>query len=195
MGTMGKESNHLRLSLKNGVRGIGFGFGDFYHSQPNLVVNGYQGVELLCRLDVNEYRGSKTLQLLIKDIRVNPIWDSEKVLLLVKAIVRSENPKSEIDLTVYDIYRDDLRLPRETVKRVYLLLKKVAGGGLPIQLEKNFELSPFHLLMACEVLREAGLIAYGLKDGLVFSKIIETREKKDIQNTKLMIKLEKMISD
>ena len=49
--------------------------------------------------------------------------------------------------------------------------------------------------MACEVLREAGLIAYGLKDGLVFSKIIETREKKDIQNTKLMIKLEKMISD
>lgn len=195
MGTMGKESNHLRLSLKNGVRGIGFGFGDFYHSQPNLVVNGYQGVELLCRLDVNEYRGSKTLQLLIKDIRVNPIWDSEKVMLLVKAIVRSENPKSEIDLTVYDIYRDDLRLPRETVKRVYLLLKKVAGGGLPIQLEKNFELSPFHLLMACEVLREAGLIAYGLKDGLVFSKIIETREKKDIQNTKLMIKLEKMISD
>ena len=66
---------------------------------------------------------------------------------------------------------------------------------VPIQLEKNFELSPFHLLMACEVLREAGLIAYGLKDGLVFSKIIETREKKDIQNTKLMIKLEKMISD
>lgn len=195
MGTMGKESNHLRLSLKNDIRGVGFGFGDFYHSQPNLVVNGYQGVELLCRLDVNEYRGSKTLQLLIKDIRVNPIWDSEKVLLLVKAIVRSENPKSEIDLTVYDIYRDDLRLPRETVKRVYLLLKKVAGGGLPIQLEKNFELSPFHLLMACEVLREAGLIAYCLKDGLVFSKIIETREKKDIQNTKLMIKLEKMISD
>ncbi|PKM48819.1 MAG: hypothetical protein CVV01_01635, partial [Firmicutes bacterium HGW-Firmicutes-6] len=195
MGTMGKENNHLRLSMSNDIRGVGFGFGDFYHSQPDLVVNGFQGVEILCRLDVNEYRGNKSLQLQIKDIRVNPIWDSETAMLLVKSIVRSENPKSEVDMTAYDVNPGDLRLLRETIKRVYLLLKKAAGSGISIQAEKYTELSPFHLLMACEILREAGLIAYGLKDGLVFSKIIETREKKDIQNTKLMIKLEKMISD
>jgi single-stranded-DNA-specific exonuclease len=49
--------------------------------------------------------------------------------------------------------------------------------------------------MACEILREAGLLAYRIKDGMIFSKIIATTEKKDIQNTKLMIKLEKMIND
>ncbi|WP_373483558.1 single-stranded-DNA-specific exonuclease RecJ [Acetobacterium sp.] len=195
MGTMGKENNHLRLCLRNDIRGVGFGFGDFYHGQPGVALNGYQGVEILCRLDVNEYRGNKTLQLLIKDIRRNPIWDSKIAMLLVKAIVRSENPKKEVDLSANNINPGDLCLLRETVKRVYLLLKNADGGGLPIQLEKNPELSPFHVLMACEILREAGLIAYGLKDGLVFSKIIETREKKDIQNTKLMIKLGKMISD
>jgi single-stranded-DNA-specific exonuclease len=195
MGTMGKESNHLRLSMSNDIRGVGFGFGDFYHSQPDLVVNGFQGVEILCRLDVNEYRGNKSLQLQIKDIRLNPIWDSETAMLLVKSIVRSENSKSDVDLTAYDVNPGNLRLLRETVKRVYLLLKKAGERGVSIQSEKYTELSPFHLLMACEILREAGLIAYGLKDGLIFSKIIETREKKDIQNTKLMIKLEKMISD
>ncbi|MBC3898300.1 single-stranded-DNA-specific exonuclease RecJ [Acetobacterium malicum] len=195
MGTMGKESNHLRLSMSNDIRGVGFGFGDFYHSQPDLVVNGFQGVEILCRLDVNEYRGNKTLQLLIKDIRLNPIWNSKMAMYLVKMIARSENPKAEVDLAADNINLEDLRLLRETVKRVYLLLKKAAGGGVPILSEKDPQLSPFHVLMACEIMREAGLIAYGLKDGLVFSKIIETREKKDIQNTKLMIKLEKMISD
>jgi len=195
MGTMGKESNHLRLSLRNDIRAVGFGFGGFYSVHPELAVNGYQGVALLCRLDVNEYRGNKTLQLLIKDIRHNPIWDLETAKFLVKAIVRSEHPKTEVDLIAADINLRELRLLRETIKRVYILLKKSGGSGVSIQSEKNAVLSPFHWLMACEILREAGLIAYGLKEGLIFSEIIETREKKDIQNTKLMIKLEKMISE
>ncbi|MDK2942466.1 MAG: single-stranded-DNA-specific exonuclease, partial [Acetobacterium sp.] len=74
-------------------------------------------------------------------------------------------------------------------------LGNASGSGISVYSKKNPDLSPFHFLMACEVLREVGLIAYGFKDGLLFSKIIETREKKDIQNTKLMIKLEKMISE
>lgn len=195
MSTMGKDNNHLRLSLRNDIRGVGFGFGDFYHTQPELAASGYQGVELLCRLDVNEYRGNKTLQLLIKDIRRNPIWDSETSMFLVKSLVQSKDPEIEIDLESFDVISADLGLQRETVKHVYLLLKKSGSSGISIQSGKNTGLSPFHLLMACEILREAGLIAYGLKEGLIFSKIIETREKKDIQNTKLMIKLGKMISD
>jgi len=195
MGTMGKDNNHLRLSLKNDLRGVAFGFGDFYNGQSELAANGYQGVELLCRLDANEYRGDKTLQLLIKDIRQNPIWDSETAMFLVKAIVRSENPKQEIDLVTHDINPGDLCLLRDTIKDVYVLLNNSGTSGIPIQLGKKIAISPFHFLMACETLREAGLIAYRVKNGLVFSKIIETREKKDIQNTKLMIKLGKMISE
>ena len=195
MGTMGKEANHLRLSLRNDIKGVGFGFGDFYRTQPDLALTGYQGVELLCRLDANEYRGNKTLQLLVKDIRLNPIWNWEMAKRLVKAIVQSENPGALIDLATDNINPGDLHLLRETVKRVYLILGNASGSGISVYSKKNPDLSPFHFLMACEVLREVGLIAYGFKDGLLFSKIIETREKKDIQNTKLMITLEKMISE
>lgn len=195
MATMGKDCNHLRLCLRNDIRGVGFGFGAFYTSQPDLKTNNYCGVELLCRLDVNEYRGNKTLQLLIKDIRRNPIWDYDMSMFLVKSIVQADNPEVEVDLQSYGIDAGILRLQRETIKCVYLVLKKTGAAGVPIQAENNTKLSPFHFLMACEILREAGLIAYRLKNGLVFSKIIETREKKDIQNTKLMIKLEKMICD
>ena len=137
MGTMGKESNHLRLSLKNNIRGVGFGFGDFYNIQPEMAQSGYQGVELLCRLDVNEYRGNKTLQLSIKDIRRNPIWDVETAMSLVKSLVQSKDPKIEIDLESFDIISADLGLQRETVKHVYLLLKKSGNSGVSIQSEKK----------------------------------------------------------
>ncbi len=195
MGTMGKEDNHLRLSLENDIRGVGFGFGSFYKTQPELTASGFRGVEILCRLDVNEFRGNKTLQLSIKDLRRSPIWNSEIAMFLVKSMVRSENPGAEINLEDYQINPRELRLQREDIKLVYLFLKKSGGNGVAIQQGKTLTLSPFHLLMACEILREVGIIAYRLKDGLIFSKIIETQEKKDIQNTKLMIKLEKMISD
>nr|WP_303870615.1 single-stranded-DNA-specific exonuclease RecJ [Acetobacterium wieringae] len=195
MRTMGKEHNHLSLSLSNDVGGVGFGFGEFLTNHPELRENAFRGVEIICRLDVNEYRGNKTLQLVLKDIRRNPIWDYNMAMFLVKSIVQSVNPKEEIRLQSYGIDPDELRLQRETVKIVYLALKKSGEVGVSVQIANNQNLSPFHFLMACEILREAGLIAYRLKDGLVFSKIIETQEKKDIQNTQLMIKLEKMICD
>ncbi|WP_207707141.1 single-stranded-DNA-specific exonuclease RecJ [Acetobacterium wieringae] len=195
MRTMGKENNHLRLSLSNDVSGVGFGFGEFLTNRPELSANGFRGVEFICRLDVNEYRGNKTLQLVLKDIRQNPIWDYDMAMFLVKFIVQSVNPKIEIKLQSYGIDPYEMRMQRETVKCVYLVLKKSGEVGVSVQNPNSTKLSPFHFLMACEILREAGLIAYRLKNGLVFSKIIETQEKKDIQNTQLMIKLEKMICD
>ncbi|KAF5072248.1 DHHA1 domain protein [anaerobic digester metagenome] len=195
MRTMGKENNHLRLSLSNDVSGVGFGFGEFLTNRPELSANGFRGVEFICRLDVNEYRGNKTLQLVLKDIRQNPIWDFDMAMFLVKFIVQSVNPKIEIKLQSYGIDPYEMRMQRETVKCVYLVLKKSGEVGVSVQNPNSTKLSPFHFLMACEILREAGLIAYRLKNGLVFSKIIETQEKKDIQNTQLMIKLEKMICD
>lgn len=197
MGTMGKENNHLRLSLKNDIRGVGFGLGEFYTKQQDLSTHDGQGLGLLCRLDVNEYRGNKTLQLLIKDIKLNPIWQIDRAMLLVKTIVQDENPKKKINDIINTTHLKDLIVTIDTIRKVYILLKKSENSGLPIQGmdETNRKLSPYHILMSSEILREAGLIAYGVKEDRIFSKIIQTEEKKDIQNTQLMIKLEKMISD
>ncbi|AFA48955.1 single-stranded-DNA-specific exonuclease RecJ [Acetobacterium woodii] len=195
MGTMGKENNHLRLMLKNDIRGVGFGLGDFNEKFQELPKSVSNTVKMLCRLDVNDYQGNKTLQVLIKDIKINPIWQIDTAMVLVKTIVQQQNPKAEIDFEAVAINLADLYLDREIVKKVYLLLKKSNDHGVALDAGDKAQISPFHLLMSCEILREVGLIAYRLKEGLIFSKILETKEKKDIQKTKLMIKLVKMISE
>ncbi len=195
MGTMGKENNHLRLTLKNDIRGVGFGLGNFNKKFQELPKSVSNAVKMLCRLDVNDYQGNKTLQVLIKDIKINPIWQIDRAMFLVKTIVQQQNPKVEIDFEAVAINLADLYLDREMVKKVYLLLKKSNDHGVTLYAGDKAKISPFHLLMSCEILREVGLIAYRLKEGLIFSKILETKEKKDIQKTKLMIKLVKITSE
>lgn len=197
MGTMGRENNHLRLSLKNGLKAVGFGLGDFYSTQIDVLGGDYNGVMLVCRLDMNEFRGNTTLQLQIKDIKLNPVWHVNMAMQLVKTIVMEENPKQKIEILMNENLLEELNLSIAMIRKIYVLLKKNKEYGLPIQKigDDSQNGSPFHVLMSCEILREAGLIAYGIKDKIVFSKIIPTNEKKDIQNTKLMIKLEKIISD
>ncbi|MBC3887654.1 single-stranded-DNA-specific exonuclease RecJ [Acetobacterium paludosum] len=197
MGTMGRENNHLRLSLKNGLKAVGFGLGDFYSTQVDVLGGDYNGVMLVCRLDMNEYRGNTTLQLQIKDIKLNPVWQVNQAMQLVKTIVMEENPKQKIEILMNENLLEELKLSVVMIRKIYVLLKKSEEYGVPIQKvgEGSQNVSPFHVLMSCEILREAGLIAYGIKNEIVFSKIIPANEKKDIQNTKLMIKLEKIISD
>lgn len=197
MGTMGKENNHLRVGLKNDLRGVGFSLGSFYLNRPDLMTANYAGIQLLCRLDMNEFRGKKSLQLLIKDIKQNPIWQIESAMKLVRTIITEDNPKEVISLEIYDVCFKDLQVELDTIRKIYQYLKKFNQSGLPLQNTTGISNwpSPYHLLISCEILREAGLLAYQIKDGMIFSKIIATTEKKDIQNTKLMIKLEKMIND
>nr|WP_320025554.1 single-stranded-DNA-specific exonuclease RecJ [uncultured Acetobacterium sp.] len=197
MGTMGKENNHLRVALKNDLRGVGFNLGFFYLSRPDLMASNYAGIQLLARLDMNEFRGKKSLQLLIKDIKQNPIWQIDSAMRLVRTIVKEDNPKEVISTAKNDVCFKDLQVELKIIRTIYQLLKKSAESGLPLQNTTEISQwpSPYHLLMSCEILREAGLLAYRINDGMIFSKIIATTEKKDIQNTKLMIKLEKMIND
>ena len=197
MGTMGKENNHLRVGLKNDLRGVGFSLGSFYLNRPDLIAANYAGIQLLCRLDMNEFRGKKSLQLLIKDIKQNPIWQMESAMKLVRTIITEDNPKEVINFKINDVCFKDLQVELDTIRKIYQYLKKYNQSGLPLQntsVVGNWP-SPYHLLISCEILREAGLLAYRIKDGMIFSKIIAATEKKDIQNTKLMIKLEKMIND
>jgi single-stranded-DNA-specific exonuclease len=201
MGTMGRENNHLRLSLKSGLRGVGFGLGSFYTGQfeiqSKMNVEDYPGIMFICRLDMNEFRGNKTLQLQIKDIKLDPLWQVEAAKKLVKAIVMEENPKQSVEALLNENSAGELELSVVMIRNIYAILKKNQDCGVPIAGGSSIisNISPYHLLMSCEILREAGLLAYGIRNDIVFSKIIPANKKKDIQNTKLMIKLEKITSD
>lgn len=194
-GTMGKERSHLYLSFQN-FRGVGFGLGDFINNVPGLSLGGQPGIGLLCRLDSNEFRGEKSLQLVIKDIKKNPLWQLESAKSLVKLIVKEKNPMEQIMMILDGIFPGELALNRDTIRFVYGLIKRFGKQGITIQKtgEVTKNLSPFHFLLACETLREAGLIAYALKDDTLYFEIIQTDKKKDIQKTKLMIKLSELLN-
>lgn len=193
-GTMGKERSHLYLNFQD-FRGVGFGLGSFLNIAPEISLGGQPGIGLLCRLDSNEFRGEKSLQLVIKDIKRNPLWEFESAKGLVKLIVEKKNPMEEIKIILDGIFPGELSLNRDVIRLVYCLMKRCGDQGIPInktgEVIKN--LSPFHMLLACETLREAGLIAYALKNNTLFFEIIHTDKKKDIQKTKLMIKLNELL--
>lgn len=68
---VGRDANHLRFALLNRdtgeyLKGIGFGLGkEFKDLKSGVVVN------LLFALELNEWNGEKSLQLNVKDIRIN----------------------------------------------------------------------------------------------------------------------------
>ena len=194
-GRMGKEKTHLYLNFQN-FRGVGFGLGDFLSVMPEIAFGGQPGIGLVCRLDSNEFRGEKSIQLVIKDIKKNPVWEFESAKVLVKLIVKEKNPMEKIEVILDGIFPGELALNRGTLRLAYGLMKKCGNQGITIQKtgEVCKNLSPFHLLLACETLREAGLIAYALKNDTLFFKLIQTDEKKDIQKTQLMIKLSDILN-
>lgn len=65
---MGSEGQHVRLSLEDGdgrmVSAVGFNVPAHYHAVPG------QRVELWCNIGFNEWRGSKTVQATIRDLKV-----------------------------------------------------------------------------------------------------------------------------
>jgi single-stranded-DNA-specific exonuclease len=195
IGTMGKKNDHLRVSFADDLRGVGFSLGYFLSQNPNLHNSGYQELQLLCRLDVNDYLGNKSLQLMVKAIRQNPIWEVESAKAIVRTISIEADPLKVLKFEWIDQDLTKLQLELDTIRKVFGLIKRQGQTGVPLQNGSGINNlpSPYHLLMACEVLREAGLIAYGIKNQIIFGKIIGLQEKKDIQNTKLMIKLEKII--
>jgi single-stranded-DNA-specific exonuclease len=196
VGTMGRVNNHLRVSLKSGLRGVGFGLGEFCASEAPLQAEDCHGLMFIFRLEMNEFRGDKSLQLQIKDIKLKPSWQLDSAKKLVKTIVREENPQQSLTALLNEMAAGELELGVSTIREVYTILKQNQERGVPISSGRaiNQAVSPYQLLMSCEILREAGLLAYGIREDIVFSKIIPADKKKDIQNTKLMIKLKKITS-
>ncbi len=62
--TVGKNKNHLKFSLSDGLDGIGFGFGDRVKDFKN------NELDIAFQLDLNEWQGNKKVQLSLKDYNI-----------------------------------------------------------------------------------------------------------------------------
>ena len=68
MSAVGIEKKHLRMQvIKDGVRinAIGFGMGEFIDA-----IKPGDYVHLACKLDINNYQGNDTAQLVLVDIKL-----------------------------------------------------------------------------------------------------------------------------
>ncbi|MFN7160868.1 MAG: single-stranded-DNA-specific exonuclease RecJ [Candidatus Gracilibacteria bacterium] len=63
--TMGAEGKHLSFELQNGIRGVGFSFGEYVEDMKN------KSLDIAFQLDINEWQGKKSLQVRMVDVRIN----------------------------------------------------------------------------------------------------------------------------
>ncbi len=175
------NSKHLRLSLsRDGVRLNAMKF----HTTPEqFPIPCGAVVDLAVTLEPNEYKGMMSVSILVKDIRYSRT-DQEELIAgqqLYEAIMRGEYP---------DGWQNAVPV-REQMAAVYRLLKSCNGwNGSTEQLYHALGgRIPFPaLLMAVEILRQAGLIQLqDLGDVWTISlKALPEGRKADLNQTPLM---------
>ena len=63
---LGTDKSHLRINantLSGSIKGIGFGMGDFFDN-----IKDYQAFDICYSIKYNEWKGIKSLQLMLADI-------------------------------------------------------------------------------------------------------------------------------
>ena len=66
---MGEDKNHLRINVKrtnNSIAGIGFGMGNLFEK-----IKDNQSFDVCYSIDENEWKGKKSLQLRLRDLKPN----------------------------------------------------------------------------------------------------------------------------
>ncbi len=108
---IGKEKNHIKMLLKKAdkeIDTVGFNFGDYAE-----VLNYDDKIDLVVSLDINEYMGKVTPQLLIKDIvnGNNSLLDDEYYFHMKNCFkVRKDIEKAKFNLEELSKLNDYLRL-------------------------------------------------------------------------------------
>ncbi len=178
---------HTRLSLRIGdvfmVPAIFFG-----HNLPAEGFVLHDRVDLLCTMSINEFRGNKSIQLIVRDIDFSQwSWDElaniEEEFYAMRAGLTScgkDNIPTRAEFaSIYKVLTD----PAYTRGKQISIMKFLA----PIP-----HISYLKMLIALEVFEEAGLITVSkVNFSTYYIKRLETTEKKDLGATPLMKTLQK----
>ncbi len=182
------QGKHTRLSLRVDslyVNAICFGY--------NLQKEGFvvhDRVDLVCTVSINEFRGNKSIQLIVRDIDFSESsWEE---------IARFEQEFQRIRVGLAPCDESDIPTRAEFASVYKIMLDESYKRGKQISIMKFMAPIPhigyLKVRIALEVFSEAGLISLS---GVNFStydiKRLETEEKKDLLKTPLMQTLRKEI--
>ena len=167
------NGKHLRLTLtRDGARITAMKFSTTPESFP---FRSGETVELAVVLDRNEYRGTVSVSVIVRDIRHTDLPQEE----MLDAIAR-------VDSVIRRETREKRFPDRERIARVYRFLKQQPYVGsldvLCVRL-RSADMSCTDILLACRILREAGLIEWRDEGDTVFIAVRETVGKVDLSAT------------
>ncbi len=167
------NGKHLRLTLtRDGARITAMKFSTTPESFP---FRSGETVELAVVLDRNEYRGAVSVSVIVRDIRHTDLPQEEmlEAIARVDSVIRRETHEK--------------RFPdRERIARVYRFLKQQPYvGSLDVLCARlrSADMSCTDVLLACRILREAGLIEWRDEGDTVFIAVRETAGKVDLSAT------------
>ena len=193
----GSENAHLKATFvdrNNSLKtfdAIGFYMSDYFDVLPNG-----KNVDVLFSLSVNEWNNNKNVQLMIKDIHFDIIFDEgttiEESDLFADDVITLEDiyedsgispeellPKKE---DYVDIYKQLAILFREPNNEIMLTDLNLLTVILATRIQR--ELTPFKLDRVLEAIDEAGYIDYRK---LLFDKIILAPARKEKPKTKITL--------
>jgi single-stranded-DNA-specific exonuclease len=189
--TMGKENNHLCFK-DNNFRCIAFSKAKWRTSLSREYTN---GIDLLVVPKINHFAGKESIELMVKSVRLPFLFDHQRCWHAVQIIKSetSEETLKELDIWKYD--KEDLLPNRNEMVWVYKVLKQFSERGVRFDdlIDKGPSLNCFKLLLILEVFNELKIVNCRVKKGMIFSKIPSDHQKKDINQSKLVIKLKRNI--
>ncbi|MBO4423013.1 MAG: single-stranded-DNA-specific exonuclease RecJ [Clostridia bacterium] len=181
-----KEGKHTRLCFtKDGKLFSGIYFGMNTKNFPYLCKD---KTDVLFNLTENEFRGSVSAQIIIRDIRFSDSFYEDY----------------EADINVYEYIKNDIILPqkehipdRESCSAVFKLIKKYCSGGQTCELNLHKIVKSeirgigyIRLRLILDIFKELHFLSYRTENGIVFSvKLDPSPEKAPLTNSKLFAKL------
>ncbi|WKY43010.1 single-stranded-DNA-specific exonuclease RecJ [Eubacteriaceae bacterium ES2] len=191
-GRMGKEKDHLWVDFQ-GIRGVGFGMGKFH--ELLVSTSNYREINFIVKPSINEFNGTQSLQLQIKDIKRNPLENPLQARSILTAIV-NDDIKNERHLIeeINGTSPCEMAVSISELRVIYRLLKRYDKNWINLSVFRNYDFSLFKIFFCIEVLIENELLTIEENADQIKMAFIQTNKKKDIQNSHLMIKLKKITS-
>ena len=176
------QGKHSRLMLKKGdvggISAICFGY--------NLMQEGFlpnDSIDILCTININEYRGTQTVQLIVRDID----FSSRSY----QVFRETENEFEAIRAGVYTCPPENIPTRAEFASIYKVLIDRSYMKGRKISITKLLAQLPYlsylKLRIALEVFAEANLIELReIRSATYYIRRLEVKEKKDLSSTPLM---------
>lgn len=169
---LGQEQNHLSFQLGR-EKAIAF------RAKGRFPVSNHHVVSVVAQPTVNRFRGMENLQWVIQDLKINSETAHEQARSVLNKVA-SGAPLNPVELQRLQ----SVDIDRGACVEIYQWLRK---NQSPYVLHSHTDF--IKLLFVLEILVELDLISYTIEDESLSFEIHQTRDKKDIQQAPLMIKL------